>query len=486
MRRLQHGPLPRRGFLALGGAAAWCAACAGGGGTTGSTANVPGSCEPFETSARNYPKEQQYSYDGRRWRGAWESTPQAWPIPQIDVFYYTAGANQLPGRLREAGAAGPGPLVSYQPVKLADFEQSEHPRHVQMIARAAEFALWRFRELGFKAPALGANGATTGTLKIYLVQTRDYRGMTSPDWDFIELSNQIREETALLTVGHEIFHRIQYAYNPTRREQRTCGPGEIDLWTLVLEGGGRYSEDLLVDGTNRYEYDGERWFTARRRPLFRSASFDGALDGAVYEAALFWKYVGEQHAGPWTGANQASSPTSPPRGWMPEPEVRREAETQRKLLEAITKPPPDYKGEIVPGRIPITVGSLREARKAMYGIGTFDQPVAVGDAQASSATQQRSFPNPFRLSPPPVPGNAALSGETTWGNFIVALALNGQSEGDLRFRFQETPAFRGVAGGRMEVPANATVAYEALPEIGPGAVPTAGGGGGRSGRNDDP
>jgi hypothetical protein len=82
--------------------------------------------------------------------------------------------------------------------------------------------------------------------------------------------------------------------------------------------------------------------------------------------------------------------------------------------------------------------------------------------------------------------DAALCAETTWGNFVVALALNGFSESDLRFRFQETPAFRTVAGAPLEVAPNRTVPYAMLPEIGPGAVPTSGGGGGRGGDPDGP
>ncbi|WP_291297037.1 hypothetical protein [Elioraea sp.] len=434
------------------------------------------------------------------WRGYSASQQNPWPLPRIEVHYATTRDHALPSALqRPVMGEKAGPLVSHQPVKLADFDAgaSNVPAHVQMIARAAEFALWRFRELGFRRPALGPHGEQGNTLKINLVRTRDYRGMTSPDWDFIEISNQIREETALLTVGHEIFHRIQYAYNPTRREMRVCELDEPDLWTLVFEGGARFSEDLLVDGTNRYEYDGERWFTERRRPLFRTADFDGALAGAVYEASLFWKYVAEQHAAPSRERNSESqrpgAPSLEPRGWRPAPENMREAETQIRLLEAIEL----CRKEGLAAeeqRERITVDNLRTARATMFGIGTFDKPVLVGKEQAPSdgvaprrlvdltTTALRAL-GMGRISSP---GDAPLCGETTWGNFVVALALNGFSESDLRFRFLETPAFRTVAGSPLQVAANRTVPYEMLPEIGPGSVPSSGGGGGRGGRSDEP
>jgi hypothetical protein len=381
-------------------------------------------------------------------------------------------------------------------VKLADFDQSGTPKHVQMIARAAEFALWRFRALGFDPPALGKDGTPGSVLKIVLAHTRGYRGMTSPDWDFIEISNQIKDEQALLTVGHEIFHRIQYAYNATRRELRVCEENEIDLWTLVLEGSARFAEDLLVDALNRYEYDGERWFTERRRPLFRTASYDGALSGAVYEASLFWKYVAEQHGPPMTEPNPEVRPREPwpPRGWSPEPEVRNEAKTQRTLLEATRDTPPVPTLSEGVTRKPITIKTLREARRRMGGLGRFDQPAGVGSGQTALASQARGGGGLVRwvssaldIEPAALPRDAPLSGETTWGNFVIALILNGQSSADRRFRFLETPGFRGTASGRLEVPANQTVAYEILPEIGPGAVPTSGGGGGRpSGLQSEP
>jgi hypothetical protein len=338
-------------------------------------------------------------------------------------------------------------VLAYEPVYLLPPDSLTHPFHVQFIARCAEFALWRFGALGFRPPALGRSGTPgDNTLRIVLSDTQGFRGLTSPTWDHIEVSNKLVGVQALMTVGHEIFHRVQYAYNRSEHAQRVPDDAGFDLSLLVFEGGARFAEDLLVDGQNRYSFDAARWFTARRRPLARSTGDDGGLSGASYEAALFWKYVAEQHG-------EALEPeiryTSPPglgrviASWQPSPQVMAEAKNHRIILEHIEPAGTNGGG--------LSIASLRAARARMQGVGTLDRSVPV-DVEGTGQ----------------VGVGGLLIPDSTWTNFVCGIALNGQSGDDTRFEFREQPAFRGAGARVAEISGGRTVAYDALPLDEPG------------------
>ena len=83
------------------------------------------------------------------------------------------------------------------------------------------------------------------------------------------------------------------------------------------------------------------------------------------------------------------------------------------------------------------VADLRRARARMSGPGHFDRFWYMDDA--------------------------LVCGETTWGNFLVALVLNGKAGADSRFRFADAPRFRGPGEGRQAIPATRTHRFGDLP-----------------------
>lgn len=378
-------------------------------------------------------------------------------VPQIEVIYATEGPQALPARLQAKPSVDDRNIVlAYQPIYLLPPDSLEVPFHVQFIARCAEFALWRLLALGFRRPALGPNGGKgDDRLRIVLRDTQGFRGLTSPEWDHVEVSNTLVGVQALMTVGHEIFHRVQYAYNATERAKRTSDDRGVDFWLLVFEGGARFAEDLLVDGQNRYSFDAARWFTIRRRPLARSTGEDGGLSGASYEAALFWKYVAEQHgdaletsletrrSAGGAGRARGATPEYLARvlgNWQPDPHVVVEARNHRRILDAIAT---DRGGDV-------DIRSLRNARSAMLGVGLLDHAVPVDTGGSGE---------PGLLVP-----------DSTWTNFVTGIALNGQSGEDSRFEFREQPEFRGAGGQFAEISGGRTVGYGDLPLDEPGSA----------------
>lgn len=457
MLRFQAG-LPRRGFLALGGSATWCAACA-------SNQPPPPDALPSEERSerrletyRRLPKRYQYkpkaAYQPARTGAAPQQPVEA--LPLIEVFYAESGVDRLSNALLAPPQAGnPSAIVGYPTLTLMGDYTADHPEHVQFVARAAEYALWRFRALGFRRPALDPHGGSGSTLRILLTDTRGFRGMTSPDWDYIELSNRLIGISMMMTLGHEIFHRVQYAYNSTAHASRLpTTDDQLHLWTLVFEGGARFAEDLLFDEMNRYSFDAERWFTSRQRPLVRSRGDDGGLSGASYEAALFWKYVSEQHGAalviepdlagtPWWKAPANASETGVMKAWLPAAQHYSEAGTQRVLLEAI---------QPSGSQATLTFDTLRKAREGMQGIGTLDRMIRLDTPGAREGD------------------GACVLQETTWGNFLCGVALNGQATDDTRFGFLEQPGFRGAAAFRVEVSGGRTIQYGTIPSTSAGGA----------------
>jgi len=69
--------------------------------------------------------------------------------------------------------------------------------------------------------------------------------------------------------------------------------------------------------------------------------------------------------------------------------------------------------------------------------------------------------------------------ETTWGNFLVALAVNGSASRDSRFRFATAPSWLGPPGQRMHIPQGRNIPFNGLPVGSPERRrPTQQGGGG--------
>ncbi|MEI6160606.1 MAG: hypothetical protein WCP77_12275, partial [Roseococcus sp.] len=292
-------------------------------------------------------------------------------------------------------------------------------------AEAALLSLRRFgdRRLGLRRPRLPDNHI----LLIEMKNLGNYRGVAysrnSPDKPFtIAINKNLRGDYLRETIAHEIFHLIQYAYNetPTSSDGFTRSASAI-FTPMVREGGARVAEVIIHPNAQRYEADAHDWFLQGGTSLARyRIGRRRRFAGTSYGAGLFWKYVAEQHASrPPAGVNREIA------AWW------REIETQRHLLEATAR---------APSREGILIDVLREARRRMSGLGEFDQFLYVqGD---------RNFP---------------AFAETTWGNFQVAVLLNGTAGADSRFRFEDAAGWRGVTAHRQVVPDRQKVAFESLP-----------------------
>lgn len=287
------------------------------------------------------------------------------------------------------------------------------PRHVQFIFLCAAYALRRFHALGFRPPLL-----REGVLVVELMAL-DFRGGTDSSHkaeDRIGVERSLIGQDAFLTVGHEIFHRIQYAYNPVLVPG---GFGRLpfashSIHALVREGGARLAEDWLLDEANRYVVEGRQWFDSPGLSLTQWRTPDSAIVGSGYSGGLFWKHVAEQHDG-------GASPRD------------RGARMMHAVLLATRSEKPDSQN------IPYSVACLRRAWSVMTGPGHFDQ-----------------F---FHLSEDATP----VCEETAWGNFLVALALNGSGGADSRFRFSETASWGEASRAQLRVPPEHSIVYGDLP-----------------------
>lgn len=289
------------------------------------------------------------------------------------------------------------------------------PAHVQAIALMAHYALARFHRYGFMLPQDKGPGENdpveTVIALVRKLNDEELRGVnalggTSWQWRHVEVFNALVGHHALTTVAHELFHRIQYAYyiNPH------CG-GSPKFDNLFMEGTARAIEDIIVDAADNYAEQGLRFFDLPGMPLADMMPFPDDV-GARYAGALFWKYVAEQH-GRFADAHAGG------------------IDTQLYVLE---------EGRAEDEFLPYHVRPLRRARSRMAGIGHFDRFLHLDES-----------------------GDAVLCSETTWGNFLVALALNGTATMDSRFRFGE--AGRGenrLLGRRLTVPEWRTVRFDTL------------------------
>jgi hypothetical protein len=298
---------------------------------------------------------------------------------------------------------------------------NEHPDHVKATLAAARAALTAFDQLQLPPPV-----SSNGVLQIRLVKLDGYRGVADPhpvNAGQIDIERILRGKALNTTVAHEIFHCIQYSYNNISRENdegQARDGKRLSIAAAMREGGARLGEYLAGDRGERYEDDLDTWFGENPPTLFRAVA--GPVDrmtGASYAAALFWKYMAEQHG-----------PTGPdPR--------RQVADTLQKLMRATAKTPhPPGTGDDKLGS-PMLLHQLRTARSWMRGPGHFDQIWHIDAVPVCS--------------------------ETTWGNFLVALALNGKAGADSRFRFADAAMFTGPGEARQVIPPSRTWRLGDLP-----------------------
>jgi hypothetical protein len=267
-------------------------------------------------------------------------------------------------------------------IDLGSLTDAAHPAHVQAVALMAMHANGVFARLGFKvSPTLTIRLCTFGG-----AEAEFFRGGTEVWLDHVWVSTRLAETDALLTVAHEIFHRVQYLYNPTVAKTSP-------LYAALREGGARLAEDWVLDSGDRYLKDGIEFLDDPGRPIIHHPGPSGEIAPHSYAAALFWRWLCEQHG---------EIPGSTSDGH----------DVMRTILERMTDP----SGYILQ--------DLREARGLVVGEGHLD-----------------------RFQHLDVAAGEVLSTETDWGNFLVAnwLHSTGQPTADLRFDYVEGDA----AGGRF-------------------------------------
>ncbi|MBX9752102.1 MAG: hypothetical protein K5Q68_21115 [Roseococcus sp.] len=313
------------------------------------------------------------------------------------------------------GAAGPTTAAARRALELSP------PAVVRETAEAALVAMERFSRAGLRRPVRGPSGLVTIELRS-LVLVRGWASIDRDGFGHVVLDRALRGDALRETVAHEIFHLVQYAYNRTSTSADGQLVDEAPVFTPMLrEGGARVAEMVVNHNAGRYENDAQDWFLPGGASLARfRAGRRRRFIGTSYGAGVFWKYVAEQHAPPL------------PRGadlrWA------RELSTQKLLLEATSR----TEAEEMPKQI--TIEGLREARRRMVGLGDFDRFLYVNG--------ERDLP---------------ACSETTWGNFQLALLLNGTAGADSRFRFEDAARWRGITAGRQAVPADQQPHYEDLP-----------------------
>lgn len=430
--------LSRRRFLASTGAAAWCGACSQPL-VNGTLLAPPAPPVPLadadgatEASAESPPT----SYE------TYADPAKDWAVQVL--FHRCHLRNALPAELLEPAVPGSPPASCPGGAHLGEEPAPGHgagvPRHVLNIWTYAHEILVRYCGTpGTRRPPTDRQEPLfphPGCIIIHLLDLSapGYRAGAAPKLNLIALHHVLTGRDAQATLAHEIFHRIQFTYNrrnwasfpaPQATDQGKPGRFRIVARDSLLEGGARVAEAVLVPGSDRYLEDAAIWFADDRYSLFAISPHPrGRPAHNDYAAGLFWKYVAEQHGRSPSGLdtqmhllrNIATAP-----------------EPEQHLPPTCTDPPssggPPFR---------FTPGMLRGARAAMRGPGHFDR----------MAWERRG---------------GAVSSETTWGNFVMALALNGTPQVDSRFVFRDAGRWQAGDAPRLRIPPERQFVLDALP-----------------------
>ncbi|MBC7777549.1 MAG: hypothetical protein H7246_19100 [Phycisphaerae bacterium] len=295
-------------------------------------------------------------------------------LPAADQNYNFPGAGgQLIGVIRAN-------LADLQTVNPLNTEVA--PTYVQQIGLMAEYALSHYlnAQFAFQDPR---GGAALFEMRLK-TQAGTILGQTTPSWNYVEVGFSDTDPLHFGTVPHEMFHQVQYRYNPTLF---VAG----GIYGILREGGARLIEDCIYDAPNRYisSASSDGLFSNPNNSLIDTG---GARTPIRYAAGLFWKYFAEHH-----------SPNTNPAN---EPAVG--IETYRFLLEEA--------GGMAAG---YAIQAVRNARNRMPWYGTFDQ-FSYYDMAATELG----------------------SNETTYGNYLLANYLHrllapGDADYDQRFDYLE-------------------------------------------------
>lgn len=239
---------------------------------------------------------------------------------------YTAPGDRVTVEYDGASAGGPPkpgaalePLTSMPLDKDLVFRVDAGAETAQTVGILAEHALRQFKGFGFRVPE-------RVLIKLFSGYSINH-GKTNPAIPWVEVSCSLGPREHARSVPHEVFHRVQYQYLPTRR------PGRDSIRSAVIEGGARLAEDCIWDVPKEYVDSG----------IFRpDASLLDRCQGrnVAYAYGVLWKYFAEQHG---------QRRTSPGIG----------IDAYRRILEAV--PVHGY-----------TVEAIRAARKSMADHGSFD------------------------------------------------------------------------------------------------------------------
>lgn len=258
------------------------------------------------------------------------------------------------------------------------------PEYVQRIGLIADYALKRFLgpPLFLRDPRTEIPGERPGEIRkepiLIALCPLDAAGLTSPLQDYIEINTKNADVQNVGTVPHEIFHRVQYQYNNTGQT--------VGLYEVMREGGARMIEDSFCDPYNRYALQSQKIF---KDPAQSLVHFDSRCGNPIgYSAALFWKYLAEQHSLNVSTGN--------------EPDIG--VDVYIKVLEATA----DQNGR------PYEPAALRNAIRETTKPGSFDE--------FSYFDLQRVELN---------------SNETSWGNYLLANYLHSLALPDSRFGYME-------------------------------------------------
>ncbi|MDX2465079.1 MAG: hypothetical protein QNK31_11295, partial [Porticoccus sp.] len=154
------------------------------------------------------------------------------------------------------------------------------PNYIQKLAIWLEYAFERYTQhFQLRDPRVG--GA-----KIYVVVEYLEGGVLGFGGNgYIAVKNSLEDTELAGTPAHELFHCVQSQYLLS-----TDSSSPLQAWKpFMLEGMNRCMEDTINDGLNRWIDDANNHFQNNWR-------HDVGLPDMRYSAALFWKYMTEQHS----------------------------------------------------------------------------------------------------------------------------------------------------------------------------------------------
>jgi hypothetical protein len=340
----------------------------------------------------------------------------------------------VPTALSAANIVVEGTVIGrLNPYALTDPpERQPVPAHVQTAAIYAAHVMRVFAGAGFRMPARDGDQV----LRLRFARDRAFvhpSGETQLTQRHIRIHHGLRGERLLLTIAHEAFHRIQYQYGI----HMSCR--SPSLFRMIQEGGARFAERIILWRSETFDMDGRDFFRPNTPPL---SSWSDLRDdiSANYSAVIFWRYLGSQH-----GRDRG----------------RRGIDVLRLMLEEAER------SRTRPGG-PTNLAVLRRAHVSMTGHGSFDlfeHEANLPTTTTAGPTTTSASPTTTDWIPRIVDGRAVISSETTFGNFAIALALNGTAGSDSRFRLEGSESGSNwIDSQRLVVPAERTINFTSLPE----------------------